>query len=67
MRFQPVLIIFVGRQISKRLMGPDIVVGIMPLFQLPIMPLQGEIDIFHLIKLLSMSPIGPFHPAVELG
>jgi hypothetical protein len=23
MRFQPVLIIFVGRQISKRLVGPD--------------------------------------------
>jgi len=38
MRFDPALIIFVRRQISKCLMRPDIIVHIMPHFKLPSSP-----------------------------
>ena len=47
MRFKPRLIIFIGRQISKRLMRTNVVIHIMPFFELSIMTfVESEYDFF---------------------
>jgi hypothetical protein len=66
MSFKPSLIIFGRGQISKRLMGPDEVICFVPLFQLLVMFLHLQRDVFDLIKLLPMSPVGSLDEALQL-
>ena len=63
MKFKPGLIIFSRRLVIKRLMGPDRVIGPVLGFQLLIMFLQAEADIFDFVKL---DPIG-FIGALSVG
>jgi hypothetical protein len=65
MSFKPGMIIFGRSQISKRLMGPDIIIGPVPLFQLLVMFLQLRMDVFHFIKFLPMGPVSPLHIALQ--
>jgi hypothetical protein len=66
MGFQPVLIIFIRGKVIKRLVGADIVIGLIPMLQLMVVILQAEGDILDLIELLPMGPVRPFHISLEL-
>lgn len=66
MIFHPTLIIFIWREISKRLVRSNCVVDQIPLFQLLIMFLQFNSNIFDFIELFSMCSIGPLHLALQL-
>jgi hypothetical protein len=48
-------------------MGPDVVIGIGPLFKLVIVPLQVQVDIINFIELLPMCPVCSFYPSVQFG
>jgi hypothetical protein len=46
-------------------MGSDIIIGLVLLFQLLVVFLKILADIFDLIKLLSVRPVGPLHIALQ--
>jgi hypothetical protein len=66
MDFLPLAIIFVRRQIVQCFVGTDVVVGILPRFELPIQFLCDEGQVFHLAELLTTRPIGPLCAPVHL-
>jgi len=66
MSFQPALIVFGRRQIIKRLMGPDMVIDLVPLFELLIMLLHIQADVFDFIKLYPMGFVSALHIALQL-
>jgi len=67
MSFQPALIVFGRRQIIKRLVGPDGVTDLIPLFELLIMLLHFQADVLDLIKFHPMGLVGALHIALQLG
>ncbi len=41
--------------------------GVSPIFQLPVMFLQVEVDVVDFIELLPVCPVRPFHLSVQFG
>jgi len=59
--------ILIRRQIVQSLMGPDVIIDGGPLFKLPVVVLQVQVDIIDFIELLPMRPVRPFHSSVQFG
>ncbi len=60
-------IILIGGQVVQSLMGPNVIIGIGPLLQLMVVPLQVQVDVVDFIKLLPMRPVRPFHSSIQFG
>lgn len=66
MSFQPALIVFGRGQIIRRLVRPDLVIGLIPLLQLSVVLFESYPDVFNLIKLFPVGPVCPLHVALQL-
>ena len=67
MLLQPPLIVFIGCQIIKRLMRPDVIISLIPFLQLSIKLFEMDLDVLHLIKLFPMHAVRPFDISLQLG
>jgi hypothetical protein len=66
MAFNPVSIIFIWGELGKRLMGADVIIGLIPSLELLVMLVQPDRDILDFIELLSMRPVRSFDIALKL-
>ena len=66
MAFNPVSIIFIWGELGKRLMGADVIIGLIPSLELLVMLVQPDRDVFDFIELLSMGPVRSFDIALKL-
>jgi hypothetical protein len=58
-------IILIGGQVVQSLVGPDVIIGIGPLFKLVVVPLQVQVDIIDFIEPLPMCPVRSFHSPIQ--
>jgi len=66
MAFNPVSIIFIWGELGKRLMGADVIIGLIPSLELLVVLVQPDRDILDFIERLSMRPVRSLDIALKL-